>query len=241
MAFFRVIIKLLIRMFRYKNICEIGASFGGNTDKLLSIKSVILTIIDPCIDTDLINKYKNTKRVRIYKGLSLQILPTIVGQFDCILIDGDHNWFTVFNELKVIEERKLLKDGGTIFLHDVGWPYGRRDMYYLPETIPDKYRHPYAKKGIVQGQTKLAEAAGINSHINNVEYEGGPKNGVLTAVEDYLKIYGKSYYFIYSKRQQGLGVLVYKKNISYFNKLVLKIWRFLEDSIPMIEKAPIRN
>jgi hypothetical protein len=27
-----------------------------------------------------------------------------------------------------------------IFFHDVGRPYGRRDMYYQPETVPPEFR-----------------------------------------------------------------------------------------------------
>ena len=34
------------------------------------------------------------------------------------------------------------------FLHDVGWPYGRRDLYYAPERIPEEFRQPWAQKGL---------------------------------------------------------------------------------------------
>jgi hypothetical protein len=131
----------------YTDICEIGVKHCANTERLLLIQGLKLYLIDPCRDTNLVEKYKNAENIRVFKGLSLNILPEIPCRFDCVIIDGDHNWYTVFNELRFIEKRKLLRDGGTVFLHDVGWPYGRRDLYHTPESIPKEFRHPYAKSG----------------------------------------------------------------------------------------------
>ena len=138
--------------------------------------------------------------------LTRALVPGV--RFDCILIDGDHNWYTVFNELRLIRERTLLKAGGYIFLHDVDWPYGRRDLYYQPETIPAEFRHPFAEKGIVRGQSPLAEVGSMNSrnYLNAME-EGGPKNGVLTAIEDFLALHPGDYRFFMIRYQWGLGVL----------------------------------
>ena len=194
-VFFGRIIRSYIIENKYTSICEIGAEYGGNADKLLSIDSVRLSIIDPCIDLDLCNKYEKNERARVCKGLSLEVLNKVSQQSDCFLIDGDHNWYTVYNELKTIHERGLLKKGGTIFFHDVCWPYGRRDMYYLPESIPKEFRHPYAKQGIERGKSALSEALTFNKGHNNAIYEGGPRNGVLTAIEDFLKEYGRKYFF----------------------------------------------
>jgi len=226
--FFDKIIKPYIIGNKYTDICEIGAERGDNTDKLLSINSVRLSVIDPCIDADLCNKYENEKRVKVYKWLSLEILPKISQQFDCILIDGDHNWFTVFNELKTIEERSLIKNGGTIFLHDVCWPYGRKDMYSLPESITEEFRHPYAKQGIERGKSTLSETSTFSKNNNNAVYEGGPRNGVLTAIEDFLNAYGKRYIFFYFKREFGLGFLIKGKGVK--TKIAFYKW-FLLDKI----------
>lgn len=220
--FFDRIIKPYIIVNKYTDICEIAAGYGGNTDKLLSINSVRLSIIDPCIDLDLCNKYEKNERVRVYKGLSLEVLPSISGQFDCFLIDGDHNWYTVYNELKTIHERGLLKKGGTIFLHDVCWPYDRRDTYYLPESIPKESRHPYAKQGIERFKSALSETPTFNKDYNNAIYEGGPRNGVLTAIEDFLNAYGTKYMFFYFKREYGLGVLIKDKNVK--SKIIFLRW-----------------
>ena len=32
-----------------------------------------------------------------------------------------------------------------LVLHDVGWPYGRRDLYYDPDDIPASTASPWRK------------------------------------------------------------------------------------------------
>lgn len=110
----------------------------------------------------------------------------------------------------MIEERHLLAAGGAILLHDVIWPYARRDMYYQPETIPAEYRHPHAKQGIRYGKSALSADGGFNPDLCNASHEGGPRNGVLTAIEDFLKEYGDGYYFFSIEKEYGLGFLVKK-------------------------------
>src|ERR1700679_780633 len=111
---------------RWRTVCEIGASLGEGTDMLAAVPPVQVTVIDPCFDCDLAEKYAQNSRVTVRKGTSLEILPKLDGAFDCILIDGDHNWYTVHEELKTISDRRLLRPGGIVFFHDVDWPWGRR-------------------------------------------------------------------------------------------------------------------
>lgn len=211
-TFVRHYIAPLARVCRWKSVCEIGARTGASTNYLLKLPLESHTIVDPCLDEDLEAKYAGNRRVHVVKSNSLDALASGGGigpdsRFDCILIDGDHNWYTVFNELRLIHERALLRPGGYIFLHDVDWPYGRRDLYYQPDTIPAEFRHPFAQKGIVRGQRRLAEVGGLNSRYLNALQEGGPKNGVLTAIEDFLALHPGDYRFFRIRYQWGLGVL----------------------------------
>ena len=208
--FAETVIKPYIEENGYRRLCEIGAQFGENTDQLLELGSVHVSVIDPCLDTDLCAKCEGDDRLTIHKGLSLEVLPALTGPFDCILVDGDHNWYTVYHELEVIETRELLRPGGTILLHDVSWPYGRRDMYFQPDTIPRKFRQPFAQKGIVKGMSGLSDTGGVNGHLCNALAEGGPRNGVLTAIEDFVEIHASDYLFFRLDVQYGLGFL-YKR------------------------------
>ena len=211
-TFVRHYIVPLARRRGWSSICEIGARTGTSTDCLLKLPTASHTIIDPCIDDDLQAKYAGDSRVRVVRANSLEALAdegrieagTV---FDTILIDGDHNWYTVFNELRLIDERGLLRSGGFVFLHDVDWPYARRDLYYQPDTIPAEFRRPFAQKGMIRGQSGLAESGGVNDDLMNALEEGGPRNGVLTAIEDFLALHPGKYRFFRIRYQWGLGVL----------------------------------
>lgn len=219
MKFFaETITKPYIEESKYRRLCEIGSSFGDNANELLKLADVTLDLIDPCLDTDLRLKYKSDLRVTVHKGTSLEILPTLKGSFDCIFIDGDHNWYTVYHELKAIADNELLRAGGTIFFHDVMFPYERRDMYYQPELIPAEYRQPYAMKGIVQKQSALADENGVNSDLYNATHEGGKRNGVLTAIEDFIKDSDDSYQFFRIKHEYGLGIMLRGNASGVFTK-----------------------
>ena len=197
----------LARKRRWTSICEIGASVGDSTNELLKLPILSHTVIDPCFDEDLGALYAGDPRVTVRKGNSLDILPNLDAAYDCILIDGDHNWFTVFHELRLIRERKLLRAGGMIFFRDVDRPYGRRDMYYQPDTNPSECSHEFARKGIVRGQSVLSGSSGFNAHLCNAVLEGGPKNGVMTAIEDFIAENPSQYRLCAVWHQYGLGIL----------------------------------
>lgn len=188
-------------------VCEIGACRGDTTDTLGALPNVMVTVIDPCLDCNLDQKYAGNKHVTVRKGTSLAMLPELRDAFDCILIDGDHNWYTVYHELKAIFEKDLLKQGGVIFFHDIEWPWGRRDMYYQPEMIPPEYRHNWERRGVVQGKSELTELGGFLPELSKATHEGGPRNGVLTAIEDFLRERGKEYDFFRVRVGAGLGIL----------------------------------
>jgi len=212
--FARHVIVPLARRRGWKSFCEIGASTGRSTDEILQLPDISYTILDPCLDVDLTLKYINDRRVTVHKRNSLDALPDLHGTFDCILIDGDHNWYTVFNELSLIRQQHLLSPGGMIFFHDVGRPYGRRDMYYQPETVPAEFRQPYEQKGIVRGRSELADGEGSNRIHFNAMREGGPKNGVRTAIEDFIAEHPSDYHFTRIKAQYGLGILQHRSKLT---------------------------
>ncbi len=216
----------LARKLNWRSFCEIGAQYGKNVDEILKLPLENYTVIDPCLDEDLQAKYAIDPRVHVLGHNSLDALSSngLIPdscRFDCVVIDGDHNWYTVFNELRLIHERSLLRAGGYVFLHDVGWPYGRRDLYYQPESIPAEFRWPYAKKGMARRQSALLEVGGTNAEFMNALEEGGPRNGVLTAVEDFLAAHPDKYRFCQVRYQCGFGILQYRSrqpisNLSFY-------------------------
>jgi hypothetical protein len=200
----------LARKRDWKRFGEIGASTGLSSDEIVKLPDITPAIVDPCFDADLALKYAGDQRVTVHKSNSLDALPTLAGVFDCVLIDGDHNWYTVFNELRLIRERGLLRKGGMVFFHDVEWPNGRRDMYYQPDTIPSEFLLENERKGIIRGQDALESGRGANQELCNALHEGGPRNGVLTAIEDFNAEHHGEYHLCVVREQFGLGVLQFR-------------------------------
>jgi hypothetical protein len=209
--FWDKIIEPIFLLEKPKTIVEIGAWIGLNTNRILNYcqkHGSQLYCIDPMPQFD-VREYNTLYKghFRMMQDLSLNALPKIEN-CDAVLIDGDPNWYTVYNELKLIE-KMALSNGKfpNVFIHDIEWPYARRDMYHFPETIPQEFRKPYATKGIIRRQSALAETGGLNPHMNNALYEGGEKNGVLTAVEDFLRETPIPIQFARLRSHFGLGIL----------------------------------
>jgi hypothetical protein len=72
-----------------------------------------------------------------------------------------------------------------LLVHDVCWPHGRRDDYYTPERIPADHRQPIATSpGLFPGVAGTRPGGLPYAHA--AAQEGGSRNGVLTAVEDFV-------------------------------------------------------
>jgi hypothetical protein len=92
-----------------------------------------------------------------------------------------------------------------VLAHDVAWPYGRRDMYYSPDAVEEK--HPFAYVGLVPGESGVVED-GMNGHFANATHEGGQRNGVLTAIEDFIATAPFEIHFHKLPFFNGLGILI---------------------------------
>jgi hypothetical protein len=52
----------------------------------------------------------------------------------------------------------------------------------------------------------------VNGHLGNAIRYGGPRNGVLTAIEDFVAEHPSEYNFCQVRVQCGLGMLQYRSN-----------------------------
>ncbi|GHD31928.1 class I SAM-dependent methyltransferase [Halioglobus pacificus] len=241
-ALWESLIKPIADAIDAKTVLEVGADYGLSTRALLDYvapKSGHLFSIDtaPGFDVD--------KLTSLYPGFlsfsdepSLSVIPRLP-QLDIVLLDGDHNWYTVINELRTLENVQTAERGAmpVVLLHDIGWPYARRDLYYAPERIPDSFIHPYARKGIGRNRHRLLESGGLNANMFNALQEGGARNGVLTAVEDYLAESDIEYEFIQLPIYYGLGILVPGQRVKANQKLreLLETYRSYLAATPLLE------
>ena len=224
--FWKSIIYPLFNEINPKCIVEVGADTGVNTLNMLNYcvnNNSKLISIDPYPNFD-VNNYKEefSSNFEFVYDLSLNVLSSIEG-YDLILIDGDHNWYTVYNELKLIENKFNQDSFPVIILHDVSWPYGRRDLYYNPDNIPKEFLNEFDKLGMLPNHDELVKIGGINSDLNNALHENTPKNGVLTAVEDFLKETTLNLSFFKINGFNGLGIIYPDEKFadSFLQNLVL--------------------
>jgi cephalosporin hydroxylase len=173
-----------------RRIVEIGALRGETTVRMLKRlgPTCELHVIDPEPQFDPTeHEQMFPGRYHFHRGTSLDVLPRLPPA-DVALVDGDHNWYTVFHELRLLAEnaRRAEVPLPVLVLHDVEWPYGRRDLYYAPERIPSEFRQPHRRAGMRPGRSALVGNGGMNRDMWNAEHEGGPRNGVMTALDDFV-------------------------------------------------------
>lgn len=169
-----------------RSVAEIGAFTGSLTQELLAwaaTRDARITAIDPNAEGRLVELADEHPELELLYEHSNEALRRI-DLPDAVILDGDHNYYAVGRDLELVEERS----SGPIpllIVHDVGWPHGRRDVYFEPEAIPEEHRQPMAHDvKIAPGNPGLARGGLGYSWI--AAREGGPRNGVLTAVEDFV-------------------------------------------------------
>ena len=174
------------------HIAEIGAEFGGMSQHLADHcqhRGGHLTSIDPAPQPVFLEWAAACAHVTHIAQPSLDAIPHLAN-IDAWVIDGDHNYYTVSREL-ALADGLCRRDGRPLlaFLHDVGWPSGRRDMYYAPDRIPAQHRHTNSyEAGVTLGNPAFLVNRGFRGHGHSAWalHSGGPANGVLTAVEDFI-------------------------------------------------------
>ena len=100
-----------------------------------------------------------------------------------------------------------------MLLHDVLWPYGRRDLYYDPETVPAEFRQPYKQAGMRMDRKKLLPKGGLNPTMFNAEVEGGPRNGVMTAIDDWMAEHDRPLRLLVLPIYFGLAIVVEEERL----------------------------
>lgn len=171
-------------------IIEIGSRSGDTTKRLVDSARQLgahVHAIDPVPRFDPLELDPTGEILTLHVGTSLEVLHGCPAA-SLVLIDGDHNHYTVLRELRTIADRS--RAAGRVFpvvaLHDTSWPYARRDVYDDPQRVPEQHRQPFRHGGLVCGQNELSGNDGLSPQFQHARSEGGPRNGVLTAVEDFL-------------------------------------------------------
>jgi len=171
-----------------RSVAEIGA-FAGDLTRVLvewaAGRGAAVLAIDPAPQPGLVELASSHPALELIRQTSLEALP-VIPLPDAIVIDGDHNYHTVGEELALIGGRAAGAELPLLLFHDVCWPHARRDDYFDAGLIPESRRHPQAGDagGIFPGDPGLRP--GGLPYPRSAAREGGPGNGVLTAIEEFV-------------------------------------------------------
>ncbi len=205
-----------LRLADARSIVEIGAEYGGMSALLADhcrTRGGQLTSVDPAPKREFLDWAATNPDVHHVAKTSLDAFGELDAA-DAWIVDGDHNWYTVYHELRQI--KAISRRAGKpvlAFFHDVGWPCGRRDAYYAPDQIPAEHRHPHSyEAGALLDRESLVEGRGFRGmgQFAFANIAGGARNGVMTAIDDFLAeqlAQGQEFGFAEIPAVFGLGVL----------------------------------
>lgn len=192
MSEFAPLILTCLERAKVRDIVEIGAEFGGMSERLADHCGKAggeLTSVDPAPKAEFLQWVATNPQVTHVAQPSLDALPEM-GAADAWIVDGDHNYYTVYHELQAIDAI-CRREGRPLFafLHDISWPCARRDCYYAPDRIPADFLLPHSyEAGVTLDHDGTLDNRGWRGmgQFAWALHQGGPRNGVLTAVEDFL-------------------------------------------------------
>ncbi|HWE07853.1 MAG TPA: class I SAM-dependent methyltransferase [Solirubrobacteraceae bacterium] len=170
-----------------ESVAEVGAYAGDLTRYLLDWAQgpgARVWAVDPSPQPELVGLDEEREDLTLVRATSHDALAEMP-LLDAYVIDGDHNYWTVTEEIRLIAAQVPDGPAPLLLFHDVGWPHARRDDYYAPERVPAEYRQPTVEGGGLFPGISEPRPGGL-PYKWPADHEGGPRNGVLTAVEDHV-------------------------------------------------------
>lgn len=130
------------------NILEIGTLAGDYAQFLLATNPASVDLVDVFKANDwrdlnrfnkdehynfVKNRFKNNPEVKLYKGYSHEVLPTLNKKYDYIYIDANHDYEHASRDLNL--SLPLLAEGGIIGLNDYIYDDADHIVYGVIETV----------------------------------------------------------------------------------------------------------
>ncbi len=214
----------LLEKIKPKRIVEIGAELGGNTailKKFCIENEVELHSVDTVIQLESANC--SHPLIHRHQTRSVDFLASSKGA-EVYFIDADHNYQSVLAELELIERAHDSEAPLLVIMHDTGWPCAFRDSYYDPPKAESYKNTLHVDKGPVPWRSDLVENGFGACFVGWVDRECGAKNGVKTAIEDFVAL-RKGWKRAYSTPFYGVCFLWYEPSFSaeqkqYMNEMI---------------------
>ena len=148
---------------RARSVLEIGTYEGDLTVEVLAwaeASGAEVATVDPAPPPKLRERSRAHPELVVHEATSHKVLAGLEALPDAVIIDGDHNYFTLSEELRLTAELAGEDPLPLLMFHDVSWPHARRDTYYDADRIPEDKRPPVGKEvGLVPGDPGVIRRA----------------------------------------------------------------------------------
>lgn len=183
MSVFREMFEIIFANREINTVVEIGVESGQVSSVYTDLGAKAVYCIEPAPSDALRATLAENPALHLVERMSPEVLADLPVA-DLYVIDGDHNYAVVHPELSWIVKNA---PDAMVAMHDVLWPWGRRDLYYEPSSLSDDQRHEYSDDGPTVWLDDLTPAGFVGlGAFTAAKRSGGEANGVLTAVEDVL-------------------------------------------------------
>jgi len=212
LGFSKLLVRDFLTNFNSPKVLEIGLDAGQTTLPMLhnmavhfdeftyvgidvSVNNLLIEQIGQLSGIHLkgVDKNPGNKNVEIYEANSLEWLYSNINQeriyenYDLVMIDGDHNYYTVFNELTMLED--LTHDHTLIVCDDYQGRYSEKDMFYSER---DEYKNIELATPRINSEKSGIKNA-VNDFVNTSKLDWkvdvfGPGDPCFLYRSEYLKI-----------------------------------------------------
>jgi hypothetical protein len=205
LSVFREIFEIVFTHRQIATVAEIGVESGQVSGIYVELGASAVYCVDPEPSDRLRSTLAGNDALHLVEKPSPEVLPDLPPA-QLYVLDGDHNYAVVERELRWIVANA---PDAVVVMHDVLWPWSRRDLYYEPSLLSLADRHPASEDGPTVWHDGLTPAGFVGLGAFTVARQaGGERNGVATAVEDVLSAARDDWHFVVVPAVFGLGVLM---------------------------------
>lgn len=155
------LLELIVKMFRPKNILEIG-TFTGYSALCMAAGLEEGATIDTCeVDDELeplaqsfFDRSAHGHKITLHIGSALEIAPTLGKQFDLIFIDGDKREYPAYYDM--LMDKGLVHSGSVMLADNILW-YGK-----VVQPVAHNDHHTQA---LIEFNRKVVEDSRVESVI----------------------------------------------------------------------------
>lgn len=207
MSAFREFFKVIFAAREITTVVEVGVESGQVSSVYAELGASMVHCVEPTPTDELRAALGENPKLKLVERPSPEALSELPVA-DLYVLDGDHNYATAHAELVWIMKNA---PDAVVALHDVLWPWSRRDLYYQPSLLTAEDTHPATEDGVTVWHDDVTAAGFTGEGAFTVATRaGGERNGVLTAVEDALAEGGGDWLLEIVPAIFGMGVMVRK-------------------------------